>query len=140
MKTIKTSLHMLWLVFILVVVVTLYSVIITVIARAETLQGIRPLECGIERPTPNDTFIGGQLLANGMEAYMFDTNKDGQFDVQIMIPQDDQNRYPLTYMFDRPPYDGQPNITYQDTLRDGSCHGIEVIDVHSDLVDPKKEA
>ena len=141
MKTVKTSLHILWLVFILFIVAALYSVILTVAARADdTLGGIRPLECGIERPTPNETFMGGQLLANGLEAYMFDTNKDDQFDVQIMIPQHDENRYPSIYMFDRTPYDGEPNITYQDTLRDGTCNGIEVIDVQPDVVDPKKEA
>lgn len=141
MQTIKKSLHILWLVFILLLVAALYSVIMTVVARADdTLGGIRPLECGIERPTPNEAFMGGRLMANGLEAYMFDTNRDGQFDVQIMIPQDDQNRYPTIYMFDRPPYDGQPNITYGDTLRDGTCNGIEVIDVQSDVFDPKKES
>lgn len=141
MCTIKKSLHILWLVFILVLVAALYSVILTVVARADdTLGGIRPLECGIERPTPNETFMGGLLMANGLEAYMFDTNNDGQFDAQIMIPQGDQNRYPTLYMFDRHPYDGQPNITYQDTLRDGTCNGIEVIDVQPDVFDPKKES
>lgn len=143
MRTIKKSLHILWLVFILVLVAALYSVILTVAARADDiLGGIRPLECGIERPTPNETFIGGQLLGNGLEAYLFDTIKrgNGQFDAQIMIPQGDQNRYPTIYMFDRPPYDGEPNITYEDTLRDGTCNGIEVIDVQPDIFDPKKES
>lgn len=141
MRTIKESLHILWLVFILLIVATLYSVIMTVAARAQdTLGGILPLECGIERPTPADTYMGGKLMANGLEARMFDTNHDGQFDVQIMIPQGDQNRYPLIYMFDRFPFDGEPNITYKDTLRDGTCNGIEVIDVQPDVVDPKKEA
>jgi len=140
-RTIKKSLHFLWLLFILFLVITLYSIIFTVVARADDmLGGIRSLECVIERPTPNDTFIGGQFMANGMEAYMFDTNHDGQFDAQLMIPQDDLNRYPTIYMFDRPPYDGQPNITYEDTLRDGTCKGVEVIDVQPDIFDPKKES
>ena len=84
---------------------------------------IKPLECGIERETPADTMVGNYFLENGLEAFHYDTNRDGVFDVQILIPQGDINRYPHIYMFDRD-HDGDPDMLYEDTKRDGTCSGI----------------
>lgn len=84
---------------------------------------ITPLECGIERPTPVEDLVANYYMANGLEAFMYDTNHDGDFDAQIMIPQGDINRYPVIYMFDRD-YDGDPDIKYTDQMRDGSCGKI----------------
>lgn len=86
---------------------------------------IKPLECGIERVVPLDSFMRSEFLQNGLEAHLYDTNGDGVFDVQILIPQGDTNRYPVLYMFDRD-YDGDPDIQYVDKNRDGSCEGVEV--------------
>lgn len=81
---------------------------------------IKPLECGIERVVPPETLIGNYFLENGLEVFIYDTNKDGEFDVAILLPQGDSNRYPLTYMFDRD-YDGDPDIKWEDNKRDGTC-------------------
>jgi len=83
----------------------------------------KPLECGIERETPADTMVGNYFLENGLEVFTYDTNGDGEFDVAIMLPQGDINRYPQIYMFDRD-YDGDPDMKYEDTKRDGTCSGI----------------
>ena len=84
---------------------------------------LTPLECGIERETPADTMVGNYFLENGLEVFTYDTNGDGEFDVQIMLPQGDINRYPQIYMFDRD-YDGDPDIIYNDQKRDGTCNNI----------------
>lgn len=101
---------------------------------------LTPLECGIERVVDPSTYIGAHNLSNGLEAHTYDTSGDGVMDVQIMLPQGDENRHPLFYMFDRPPYDGEPNVVYKDTLRDGSCKGIEVVYSKGDTFEPRKEA
>lgn len=85
---------------------------------------INPLECGIERETPLDTLLHNYFLPNGLEVFEFDTNQDGEMDAAITLPQGDQNRYPAKYYFDRD-YDGDPDIIYHDTKRDGTCGGIE---------------
>lgn len=81
---------------------------------------IHPLECGIERVVPPDTLIGNYFMENGLEVFIYDTNGDGKFDVQIVLPQGDINRYPQIYMFDRD-YDGDPDIKWEDNKRDGTC-------------------
>ena len=86
---------------------------------------ILALECQLQRPTPPETFMGSDTLANGLAGYKFDTNKDGKADVQIFIPQGDENRYPLFYMFDND-YDTEPDIQWVDQKRDGTCAGVEV--------------
>lgn len=93
--------------------------------RITKLPNIKPFECGIERVVPLESFMRSELLQNGLEAHLYDTNRDGVFDVQILIPQGDTNRYPVLYMFDRD-YDGDPDIQYVDKNRDGSCEGVEV--------------
>lgn len=81
---------------------------------------IQPLECGIERVVPPETLMGNYFIENGLEAFIYDTNGDGERDVQIMLPQGDINRYPLVYLFDRD-YDGDPDILWNDMKRDGTC-------------------
>ena len=81
------------------------------------------MECGIQRPTPIEDLTENYYLENGLETFLYDTNHDGVFDVEIMIPQGDINRYPSIYMFDRD-YDGDPDVQYTDELRDGSCKQI----------------
>ena len=81
---------------------------------------ITPLECRIERIVPPETLVGNYFMENGLEVFIYDTNGDGKFDVQIALPQGDINRYPLSYMFDRD-YDGDPDIKWTDDLRDGTC-------------------
>lgn len=81
---------------------------------------IQPLECGIERVVPSESLVGNYFMENGLEVFIYDTNGDGRFDVQIMLPQGDTNRYPLAYLFDRD-YDGDPDILWKDTKRDGTC-------------------
>ena len=99
---------------------------------------ILPLECGIERVVPVESFRGSFLPGNGLEVYTYDTDGDGQRDVEIAIPEGDENRYPLFYFFDRKPYDDQPDIGYVDKLRDGTCHGIHVY--WTPHFDPKEQA
>lgn len=89
-----------------------------------TPPDILPLECGIERVVPPETYMRSEFLQNGLIAHLYDTNRDGVFDVQILIPQGDLNRYPVLYMFDRD-YDGDPDIEYVDKNRDGTCDRIE---------------
>jgi len=86
---------------------------------------IIPLECGIERETPADQFVGQMNSENGLTIYKYDTNGDKIPDVQIAIPTGDPNRYPLFYSIDRT-YNNEPDITYIDQLRDGTCGGIQV--------------
>jgi len=95
--------------------------------QIQSSQGldILPLECGIERETPLDTFMGQDNVAYGLTIYRYDTNKDGLNDVQVAIPTGDPNRYPLFYTFDRT-YNNEPDITYVDQRRDGTCAGIQV--------------
>ena len=81
---------------------------------------LTPLECGIEREVPMDTLVGNYFMGNGLEVFLFDTNHDGVFDAQLMLPQGDINRYPAIYMFDRD-YDGDPDIKWDDAKRDGTC-------------------
>ena len=81
---------------------------------------IQPLECGIGRVVPSESLVGNYFMENGLEVFIYDTNGDGRFDVQIMLPQGDTNRYPLAYLFDRD-YDGDPDILWKDTKRDGTC-------------------
>ena len=88
------------------------------------IPNLTPLECGMERPTPPEDYLESYYLENGLEVFMYDSNHDGKFDAQLSLPQGDQNRYPLFYMFDRT-YNGEPDILYQDHLRDGSCENIE---------------
>lgn len=90
-----------------------------------TMPPIKTLECGIERVVPKESFHHYSMSQNGLESYWFDTNKDGLYDVEIMASQGDENRFPVFYTFDRD-YDRQPDITYVDKLRDGTCNGIEV--------------
>ena len=108
-------------------------------APLTVVPNILPLECDIERPTPMDTYLGSMNGFDGMEIFMFDTNGDGESDAQLRLHPDDPNRYPNHYAFDRDYkiYDGSvheppvenyttPEIIYEDTLRDGTCKGIEV--------------
>ena len=81
---------------------------------------IQPLECGIERVVPSESLVGNYFMENGLEVFIYDTNGDGRSDVQTMLPQGDTNRYPLAYLFDRD-YDGDPDILWKDTKRDGTC-------------------
>lgn len=128
MRTIKKSLYILWLVFILLIVAALYSVILTVAARAmgpqaenELVWGtLTPLECGIEREVPMSTLKHNFYLPNGIEVFAFDTNGDGMIDVEVGLPQNDLNRYPLAYFFDRD-HDGDMDIKWDDSKRDGTC-------------------
>jgi hypothetical protein len=82
---------------------------------------ILPLECGIERPTPIEDYLGSKPYGNGLDGHSYDSNGDGNQDVMISIPTNDVNRYPLFYFFDRD-YDGDPDIGYVDTVRDGKCY------------------
>jgi hypothetical protein len=84
----------------------------------------KPLECGIQRETPFDTYMGSKL-GRTMEMHEYDTNHDGQKDVVMNIPLGDLNRHPQFYLFDNN-YDNLPDINWQDTLRDGSCSGMIV--------------
>lgn len=96
---------------------------------------IKPLECGIERETPIESYMGVYNSQDGVEVFKYDTNKDGWADVQIRLHGEDMNRYPQHYGFDRDhvihkdeagnPYT-TPEIIYEDTLRDGTCKGIKV--------------
>lgn len=108
----------------------------------QPVQGpnIKPLECGIERVVPPESFMATYQTENGLEIHLFDTSGDGKRDVEIAIPQGDENRYPLFYAFDRAPFDpkGPPDIIYQDTLRDGTCDGINVY--WTPRFDPKQQA
>ncbi len=109
-----------------------------------TLPNIKPLECGIERETPESTFMQTFHQQNGLAVHAYDLNGDGKRDAEISIPIGDENPYPLFYFFDRD-YDGQPDIGYRDSLRDGSCRGIVVHwvpsmeDLASEPFDPKGE-
>lgn len=94
-------------------------------AQAETLP-IWPLECGIEKEVPVETFMVSEYQENGLEVFWFDTDGNGQRDVAMYIPQGDENRYPLYYAFDRTGND-KPDIVYGDTHRDGTCDGIGVV-------------
>ena len=86
---------------------------------------IKPLECGLQRETPESAYLGSKFAPNGLEYHYYDTNGDGVRDVVIAIPQGDENRYPLLYSFDNT-YDGQPDITWIDRLRDGTCGNVGV--------------
>lgn len=90
------------------------------------VPNITPLECALQRETPVEAFMESAYLANGLEAFAYDTNGDGKNDVQLMLPQNDPNRYPLYYMFDNN-YDGEPDVNWIDHLRDGTCGNIELI-------------
>lgn len=94
------------------------------------------LECGLERVVPPETLIGNYFMENGLEIFVYDTNGDGEFDVVLTLPQGDINRYPLFHTFDRD-YDGQPDVQWEDTKRDGTCgpHLIPTI-----IKPPSKEA
>lgn len=92
---------------------------------AQEVPNIKPLECNLQRPTPVDSYMGSYLTENGLEIFKYDTNKDGQRDVEISIPQGDENRYPLFYLFDNN-YDGKPDIQWVDKLRDGTCNDVQV--------------
>lgn len=81
---------------------------------------LTPLECGIERVVPSESLVGNYFMENGLEVFVYDTNGDGQFDVQIGLPQGDTNWYPLVYLFDRD-YDEDPDIKWEDSKRDGTC-------------------
>jgi len=82
---------------------------------------ILPLECGIERETPLSDYLGSKDMPNGLTVYLYDTNEDGKRDVSIAVPTGDENRHPLFYFFDRD-FDGEPDIGYHDTVRDGHCY------------------
>lgn len=81
---------------------------------------IKPLECGIEREVPMSTLKYNFYLPNGVEIFAFDTNGDGMIDVEAGLPQNDLNRYPLAYFFDRD-HDGDMDIKWDDSKRDGTC-------------------
>lgn len=86
-----------------------------------------PLECGIERATPPDSFQKELESPNNLTIYFYDTNHDGKADVQMYVPLDDLiNRYPLFYSIDRDYNGADAEITYIDTKRDGTCEGIQV--------------
>lgn len=86
---------------------------------------IKPLECNLQRETPDSAYMGSSLAQNGLEYHYYDTNGDGVRDVVIAIPQGDENRYPLMYSFDNT-YNGEPDITWIDRLRDGTCGDVDV--------------
>ena len=110
----------------------------------QPLPNIKPLECGIERETPDSAFIGSFHQANGLAVHTYDLNGDGKKDAEISLPIGDENTYPLFYFFDRD-HDGNPDIGYRDSLRDGSCRGIVVHwvpkmgDLASEPFDPQGE-
>jgi len=93
---------------------------------------ILPLECGIERETPDSSYMYEHEAPNGLTYYYYDTNGDTHADVQISIATDDENRYPFLYFFDRDYVINEtepktaPEIGYVDNKRDGSCSGITV--------------
>lgn len=93
--------------------------------QGKELPDILPLECGIERVVPLNTYLGSKEKANGTTWYYFDTNLDGIFDVTMSLATGDENRHPVLYYFDRDYVQGEngpsPEIGYVDVLRTGEC-------------------
>lgn len=81
--------------------------------------------CAVHYPQSQLTYIDNVLEANGLESFHFDSNANGKWDMEMLIPQDDPNRYPLFYIIDKD-YDGKKDYTYIDHKRDGTCSGIEI--------------
>lgn len=92
--------------------------------RRLDMPRVTPLECGLERTTPLSALIATYIRPDGSEAFVFDTNGDGEKDAVLIVP-DDGNKYPSYYLFDREPFDRLPDIVYYDKKRDGTCTGIE---------------
>lgn len=86
---------------------------------------ITPLECGIERVVPLETMIANLNLGNGLESFLFSTVGGKKPDFEMLIPEGDENRYPLFYRVDRD-FDGFIDIVYVDDKRDGTCKGVRV--------------
>ena len=87
----------------------------TQLAQGQTFvpdKGIKPLECGIQRVVPPESFRTSMLTSNGLEYYLYDTNGDSLVDVIMALHPLDENRYPLLYMFDgrdNKTFDGHPD-------------------------------
>jgi len=64
-----------------------------------------------------------ELLADSSRAYVYDRNGDGKMDFVAIVPPE-LNRYPEEYQVDNN-YDLTPEFNMVDTLRDGTCLGIQ---------------
>lgn len=94
------------------------------VVRLEIGTTVTFLECGIQRETPPAGARLYEMLPNGLEAVHFDTDFNGLADAMLLIPQGDENRYPLLYSFSLKYPEQSVDIVYRDTKRDGSCDGI----------------
>ena len=77
--------------------------------------------CKVQRDIFKSKYLGYAYQANGLAVYFFDYNHDTKFDTLISIPQGDVvSRWAHFYTYDLD-FDGEPEITYVDKTRDGSC-------------------
>lgn len=79
------------------------------------------LVCKVQRPLFQGMYLGYSYNSNGLVHYYFDHNNDGKFDTMLGIPQNDHtSRWVQFYTFDLD-FDGEPEITFVDKARNGSC-------------------
>lgn len=77
--------------------------------------------CNLQRDIFKSTYLGYAYQANGLAVYFFDFNHDTKFDTLISLPQGDLvSRWAHFYTYDLD-FDGEPEITYVDKARDGTC-------------------
>lgn len=67
-----------------------------------------------------------RYLPNGLEDYMFDVNNDGRADMELLVPIDGDNRLPTFYWVNDE--FAVTKYTIQDTLRDGTCKGMVILE------------
>ena len=53
---------------------------------------LKPLECGLQRETPESAYMGMRLASNGMEFHFYDTNGDGIRIVDCVINDCDKRK------------------------------------------------
>lgn len=88
-------------------------------------MNVLPAKCALQ----GIELIGAQwrmgVLSNGLEDYMFDLDGDFKADIELLVPQGDENRIPQFYWMND--NEGKVRYTLSDTKRDGACGGMKIV-------------
>jgi len=86
-------------------------------------------DCDVGNALPTKNIAAYGLVDSAVYLIFYDLSGDEQIDATIEIYNGEL--YPTFYSFDLTG-NGQPNITYTDTLRDGTCNGVEAFQTAED--------
>lgn len=88
-------------------------------------------DCNVGSALPTEKIAAYGLVESAVYLLFYDLSGDEQIDATVEIYNGEL--YPTFYSFDLTG-NGQPNITYKDTLRDGTCNAVEAFQTAEDTI------